>query len=101
VVTLQRSRRFRGPRYWAPFAPGNREARSDLLIIGGRSFYALATNPQRPMPTDYLSLTDVAAWESWGAIDAMLDQFLEAISTLQGFPVPAWVRNELAGALGC
>jgi len=87
VITLQRAKRFQGGRNWARFAPGKKHDRPDILEVGGRVFYALATAPDRPMPTQQLETADLSTWSSWRSIDAMSKQFLDSLADLQGSPV--------------
>jgi len=99
VVEIQQPHKKQGGAYWAPFKPGKKPARADILQIGGRAFYALATAPAKPMPSLELGRSDVSSWPTWGAIDDMLNQFFDALGKIQGKPVPSWVKESIGRSL--
>ena len=88
--------------HWKPFAPGRkRQERNDLIVMGGRPFYAIATDRQERQPVKEFKSTDlIDEWESWSAIDHMTDELFSAISRCVGFEVPQWVHKFLQPAIG-
>jgi hypothetical protein len=88
--------------HWKPFAPGKkREERNDLIVMGGRPFYAIATDGKERQPEkDFKSTDSINEWKSWNAIDQMTDEMFSSISRCVGSEVPSWVYKFLRPAIG-
>lgn len=88
--------------HWKSFAPGkNRKNRGDLFVMGGRPFYAIATDTKARQPGLNVKSTDeLEKWESWKAIDEMAVQLFDAVAKCSGTQVPSWVNNFLRPAIG-
>ena len=87
---------------WKPFAPGKkRVVRNDLIVMGGRPFYAIATDEHERQPVkDFKSNELLNEWNSWHAIDQMTTQMFSSISRCVGSEVPPWVHKFLSPAIG-
>ena len=88
--------------HWKPFAPGKKRVeRDDLIVMGGRPFYAIATDEHERQPVKDFKSTDlIDKWKSWHAIDQMTDEMFASISRCVGSEVPSWVRKFLSPAIG-
>ena len=88
--------------HWKAFAPGkSRKERSDLIVMGGRPFYAIATDSLERQPGSGVRANDsLVDWESWRAIDEMTEDLFSAISRCVGSAVPPWVDKFLKPAIG-
>ncbi len=88
--------------HWKPFAPGkNRKSRGDLFVMGGRPFYAIATDIEARQPGLNVKPTDeLEKWDSWKAIDEMAKQLFDSIAKCAGSQVPSWVGSFLRPAIG-
>lgn len=76
------------------FAPGDRTKRDDLLIMSGRVFYALVTDPLCRIPSTTLAESEnLTMWPSWSAIDLMAELFFSEVENQSGLTVPKWVRD--------
>jgi hypothetical protein len=65
---------------WRQYCPGDRPARDDIVVMGGRAFYALATDPHGRGINRGVQATDsMTGWDSWSGIDQMAEQFFSAI----------------------
>jgi len=83
------------------FAPGDRSKRDDVLIVSGRTFYAIATDPLTRQPTLKLGTSsDLKKWESWTAIDSMIEMFWKELEKQSGTIIPTWVKNLVSQAYG-
>ena len=91
-----------GQAMWSPFAPGaDRNARKNLIVMSGRVFYAIATDPKKRQPvTDFDSTEDLTKWESWCAIDLMKDAFLKELEKQTKKTVPDWVKALFSKSIG-
>ena len=87
---------------WMPFAPGaERKPRKDLIVMSGRVFYAIATDPKKRQPVkDFDSTEDLTKWESWAAIDLMKDAFLKELERQTKNRVPEWVKELFSKSIG-
>jgi hypothetical protein len=87
---------------WKPFAPGKKRVeRNDLIVMGGRPFYAIATDEHERQPVkDFKSNEPLNEWNSWHAIDQMTTQMFSSISRCVGSEVPPWVHKFLSPAIG-
>lgn len=76
------------------FAPGDKAKRDDILIMSGRVFYALVTDPLCRTPSTSLAETeDFTSWQSWSAIDSMAELFFAEVEKQSGLSVSNWVRD--------
>ena len=91
-----------GQAMWLPFAPGaDRSSRKDLIVMSGRVFYAIATDPKKRQPVkDFDSTEDLTKWESWCAIDLMKDAFIKELEKQTEKTVPAWVIALFSQSIG-
>jgi hypothetical protein len=87
--------------FFRHFAPGGRPIRNDIVLLSGRVFYAIATDPMERTPfIDFQPNEDMRKWPSWIAIDLMLEEFWAEIQSQTGQVVPKWIRNLTEQALG-
>ena len=87
--------------YFKPFAPAGRKERSDIVYMPGRVFYAIATDAQERVPYKTLQPEEnISNWESWIAIDLMMDEFLQEIEKQTHYKTPEWIKHLKAQALG-
>jgi len=88
--------------HWKPFAPGkNRKARSDLIVMNGRPFYALAVDEKERQPgVSVKPDSRMESWSSWSAIDEMTSQLFSSIARNTGATVPKWVEKFIDPAIG-
>jgi hypothetical protein len=87
--------------YFKPFAPAGREERSDIVYMPGRVFYAIATDPQERTPFKSVQPTeDLTKWESWKAIDLMMEEFWLEIEKQTNYVTPDWIKKLSVQALG-
>jgi len=91
-----------GQNMWQAFAPGvDRSSREELIVMSGRVFYAIATDPEKRQPVhDFQNSEDMTKWPSWNAIDLMKDAFLRELEIQTEKPVPAWVKALFAHSIG-
>ncbi len=91
-----------GQAMWLPFAPGiDKKTRKNLIVMSGRVFYAIATDPEERQPgKDFAPTEDLTKWESWCAIDLMKDAFLKELERQTKKTIPSWVRELFAGSIG-
>lgn len=90
----------RSGNYWKPFTASGCAARDDIIVMNGRTFYAIATDPQKRQPTvDFDSTENLRRWSNWGAIDEMVEQFFAAVEKLYGGSAPNWVKELVPQAL--
>jgi hypothetical protein len=76
------------------FAPGDKPKRDDILIVSGRVFYAIATDPLCRTPSTTLATTeDIPSWQSWTAIDSMAELFFSEVEKQSGLNIPKWIRD--------
>jgi Holliday junction resolvase len=87
---------------WSFFAPGvDRNSRDDLLVMSGRVFYAIATDPLKRQPMkDFNSNEDLTKWESWDAIDLMKEAFLLELEKQTSNKIPDWVKDLFINSIG-
>lgn len=94
-----------GPResrgkFWKPVSATKCPKRNDLIVMNGRTFYAIATDPLMRQPVfDYGPTERLRTWSSWGAIDLMVEQFVTAVGEIFGSEVPAWITDLFPQAL--
>ena len=87
--------------YFRPFAPAGRKERKDIVYLPGRVFYAIATDPQERVPYKTLQPSDkISSWESWIAIDLMMEEFWLEIEKQTKYKTPEWIKQLTAQALG-
>ena len=92
--------RERAGKFWKPFTASDCSARDDIIVMNGRTFYAIATDPQKRQPTlDFDSTENLRSWSTWGAIDEMAAQFFTAVEKLYGGRAPDWVKELVPQAL--
>lgn len=87
--------------YFKPFAPSGNPERKDIVYMSGRVFYALATDPECRVPYKTVQPTDaIHKWESWSAIDVMINEFWIEIEKQTKYKVPKWIKDLTEQALG-
>jgi hypothetical protein len=80
--------------YWKPFAPPGRKPRPDMLVMNARVFYAFATDPEKRRPEiDVKPTENLTKWESWGALDFMLEEFWIELERQTKFVTPDWIKQ--------
>ena len=91
-----------GQPMWTPFAPGaDRNSRKNLILMSGRVFYAIATDPKKRQPVkDFDPKEDLTKWESWCAIDLMKEAFLKELEKQTKKIVPEWVKALFSKSIG-
>ena len=86
--------------YWKPFTASGCTARDDIIVMNGRTFYAIATDSQMRQPTlDFGATENLRRWSTWGAIDEMVEQFFVAVENLYSGSAPDWVKELVPQAL--
>lgn len=92
--------RERHGKFWKPFTATGCPARDDIIVMNGRTFYAIATDPEMRQPTvNFGSNENIRYWPTWCAIDEMVEQFFKAVEKLYGGSVPTWVKDLVPQAL--
>lgn len=87
--------------YFKPFAPAGRKERKDIVYMPGRVFYAIATDPQERVPfKDLQPGENMSNWESWAAIDLMMEEFWLEIEKQTKYKTPDWIKHLTVQALG-
>jgi hypothetical protein len=87
--------------YFKPFAPAGRKERNDIVYMPGRVFYAIATDPEERIPFITVQPNDaMSKWNSWKAIDLMMEEFWVEIEKQTGYKTPDWIKKLSAQALG-
>lgn len=87
--------------FFRPFAPAGRKVRDDIIYMPGRVFYAIATDPKERVPFRTIQPTEaISSWESWMAIDLMMEEFWLEIEKQTKYVTPAWIKNLTAQAFG-
>lgn len=87
--------------FFKPFAPAGREERNDIVYMPGRVFYAIATDPQERTPFTTLQPDEkISKWESWIAIDLMMQEFWLEIEKQTNYKTPNWIKQLSEQALG-
>ena len=87
--------------YFRPFAPAGRKEREDIVYLPGRVFYAIATDPLERVPYKTLQPGEnISSWESWMAIDLMMEEFWLEIEKQTNYRTPDWIKHLTAQALG-
>ena len=87
--------------YFKPFNPSGRPERQDIVLLPGRVFYAIATDPLERIPFKSVQPTeDMTKWESWKAIDLMLEEFWIEIEKQTNYKTPDWIKKLSVQALG-
>jgi hypothetical protein len=87
--------------YFKQFAPSGRTNRDDIVWLPGRVFYAIATDPLSRVP--FISVNprdDLHLWDSWKAIDLMVEEFWREIELQTGYKTPEWIKDLTNQALG-
>jgi len=84
-----------------PFNPSGRPVRQDIVLMPGRVFYAIATDPLERIPYKSVQPTeDMTKWPSWKAIDLMMEEFWIEIEKQTGYKTPGWIKQLTTQALG-
>jgi len=82
---------------WAPFTAGkDRPERRDLWRMGGRTFYALATDVERrPFLANGKNNkpADLEGWASWKSIDDVFTRIFSTLEAQGGKPVPSEIKD--------
>ena len=79
--------------FWIPFSPPGRKVRRDILVMNSRVFYAFATDPQQRIPEiDVKPNENLKKWESWHALDFMLEEFWAELEKQTNFKTPKWIK---------
>jgi len=87
--------------FFKPFTPSGRPERKDIIMLPGRVFYAIATDPEERIPFKTVSPSeDLTKWPSWKAIDLMMEEFWVEIEKQTGYKTPDWIKKLSAQALG-
>jgi hypothetical protein len=87
--------------FFRPFAPAGRKEREDIIYMPGRVFYAIATDPQERIPFKSLQPNEkISNWESWIAIDLMMQEFWLEIEKQTNYKTPDWIKELSEQALG-
>jgi Holliday junction resolvase len=87
--------------FFKPFAPARRKEREDIIYMPGRVFYAIATDPQERIPFKSLQPNEkISNWESWIAIDLMMQEFWLEIEKQTNYKTPDWIKKLSEQALG-
>ena len=87
--------------YFKPFAPASRKERGDIVYMPGRVFYAIATDPQERVPfKTLLPGENISKWDSWAAIDLMMQEFWLEIEKQTKYKTPDWIKELTVQALG-
>lgn len=87
--------------YFKPFAPAGRKEREDIVYMPGRVFYAIATDPQERVPFKTVKPEEnISNWDSWAAIDLMIEEFWLEIEKQTKYRTPDWIKDLSAQALG-
>lgn len=87
--------------YFRPFAPAGRPEREDIVYMPGRVFYAIATDPHERIPFKNLRPDEqMSNWESWIAIDLMMQEFWVEIEKQTNYRTPEWIKDLSVQALG-
>jgi hypothetical protein len=87
--------------FFRPFAPAGRKEREDIVYMPGRVFYAIATDPNERVPFKSLQPNeDISNWESWIAIDLMMQAFWLEIEKQTNYKTPDWIKELSEQALG-
>lgn len=87
--------------FFKPFAPAGRKEREDIVYMPGRVFYAIATDPHQRIPFRTLKPNEnISSWESWIAIDLMLEEFWLEIEKQTNYKTPGWIKELSEQALG-
>lgn len=81
-------------RFWKLFAPPGRKQRTDMLVMNARVFYAFATDPEKRRPEiDVTANENMTKWESWHALDFMLEEFWAELERQTQFVTPNWIKD--------
>lgn len=87
--------------FFRPFAPAGRKEREDIVYLPGRVFYAIATDPKERVPFKTLQPSEnLSNWESWMAIDLMMEEFWLEIEKQTKYETPDWIKQLTVQALG-
>lgn len=100
VQIISPVRRGRGA-FFKPFSPPGRPERQDIVLLPGRVFYAIATDPMERIP--YISVQptdDLTKWDSWKAIDLMMEEFWLEIEKQTSYKTPDWIKKLSVQSLG-
>jgi len=89
-------------RMWKEFAPGeDSPSRPDILLMSGRVFYAFACDPDERLPEiNVKNNSNMSAWPSWFAIDAMAETVWSAMQEEAGYGVPQPIRDLVLKSFG-
>jgi len=67
----------------------------------GRVFYALATDPLERVPFKTVQPGEnISNWDSWIAIDLMMEEFWLEIEKQTNYKTPDWIKELSVQALG-
>jgi len=91
LITPQRSHKL-----WRPFQPAGRAVHPDIIRMGGRVFYALATDPESRGIAGSITPADrkiMAQWDTWNSIDQMATQFFAALERRSGLRIGSEIRE--------
>ena len=92
--------RERNGHFWKPFTSSQCPARDDIIVMNGRTFYAIATDPLMRQPTvDFGPNENLRKWPTWRSIDEMAAQFFEAVEKIYGGAAPDWIKELIPQAL--
>ena len=79
---------------WKPMSPG-----FDVVVMGGRVFYALAADAKlRTMDNEVSARDDMTEWESWGAVDLVAKGLFAAIQEVFNITLPDEVTTGMVAA---
>ncbi len=87
--------------FFKPFAPAGKPKRKDIVLMPGRVFYAIATDPLQRVPfQDVEPSDDLTTWASWKAIDLMMEEFWIEIERQTQYAIPNWIKELSEQAIG-
>lgn len=97
LITPQLSQKL-----WRPFQPAGRDVHPNIMRMGGRVFYALATDPQNRGIAGSISPADrkiMAKWDTWDSVDQMANQFFAAVEERSSLRIGSEIRDMVASSM--